>query len=789
MSVIINGRMMDGRRDGYVPGKILNIDPSLKFFDRKAEALDPITYEVIRNNLWSINEVHGDTIVRVSGSPIAAFGFDFNPSIMTSSGDFVYFGPYLQFHAGMQDTQVKWILENRSQNPGIRDGDMFLSNDPWVGTCHQNDVMLCCPVFHKDELFCWVANTLHFVDLGGTTPGGWNPVAKSVFDESTPIPPIKIVEGGKIRRDVEEDFKRRSRAPQSVALDLRAVIAGNTVARTRILELIAKYGAPTVSAVIDRILDDSERMFVDALADIPDGEWSERGYLEMANPGERKVYKGELHVTKKGDRLTFSNRGTDPQVGAINITFAAWRGGILSVVGPFFCSNMLYAIGGPLRHMDFEPTPGVITSASYPAAVSNGGAIGTEFSISLANNCLAKIAHTTPKLRRHYTANNGMTQVAVISAAGTDQRGEPFMNVFLDAYASPVGAYSFRDGLATAGVYWGPKQTAPNVEHAEMVMPVLYLHRREVPNSGGPGRYTGGATLGLAFTAHKTDNLVHQVAACGVTHPTAIGLAGGYAGPPSVLKFRKMATGNRSAVAALRAEDAARSLDLAVPNTRRLAPKEFNLVQTPGDVCEMIVAGAAGYGDPLDRDPNAVLADITNGDYEHEYACKVFGVRLVERSDGGLAVDALATTEAREQMRRERLRRAAAPELAAPKVSIVEMVLDLSHSLTIGRDEKGDLYYCSATVRRALAAVGTSYKAACRRLDLPLTEVSPLIGDPREFIDDDMQFRLFVCPFTGALIETEIARSPDVPLVDVVIDETGLRRLVAGRAPPAKAAE
>ena len=96
----------------------LNIDPSLKFFDRKAEVSTPITYEVIRNNLWSINEVHGDTIVRVSGSPIAAFGFDFNPSIMTSRGDFVYFGPYLQFHAGMQDTQVKWILENRSQNPG-----------------------------------------------------------------------------------------------------------------------------------------------------------------------------------------------------------------------------------------------------------------------------------------------------------------------------------------------------------------------------------------------------------------------------------------------------------------------------------------------------------------------------------------------------------------------------------------------------------------------------------------------------------------------------------------------
>jgi N-methylhydantoinase B len=782
MTVVINGRAMDGRTDGYVPDKVLVVDPALKFFDRHADGIDPITYEVIRNNLWNINEVHGDTIVRVSGSPIAAFGFDFNPSIMTSRGDFVYFGPYLQFHAGMQDTQVKWILENRSLNPGIHDGDMFLSNDPWVGTCHQNDVMLCCPVFHDGELFCWVANTLHFVDLGGTTPGGWNPVAKTVFDEAAPIPPIKIMEGGRIRRDIEEDFKRRSRAPQSVALDLRAVIAGNTVARTRILGLIEKYGAPTVSAVINRILDDSERIFVEALADVPDGEWSERGYLEVANLGERKIYKGELHVRKKADRLSFSNVGTDPQVGAINITFAAWRGGILSVIGPFFCSNLLYAIGGPLRRMDFEPTPGVITSASYPAAVSNGGAIGTEFSISLANNCLARIAHTSPKLRRHYTANNGMTQVAVISPSGTDQRGDPFMNVFLDAYASPVGAYSFRDGLATAGVYWGPKQTAPNVEHIEMVMPVLYLHRREVPNSGGPGRYTGGATLGLAFTAHKTNDLVHQIAACGVTHPTATGLGGGFPGPPSVLKFRRVESADRSSTLALLAADATRSLDLTVPGTRRMAPKEFNVAHRPGDVCELIVSGAAGYGDPLDRDPEAVVEDVSNGAYDQDFAALAFGVAFVAGRQGEPAADAAATHSLRDQMRRDRLERASPSGTTPAEVVIAELVLSLSDNLAIGRSETGDLYYYCVAARRALSPIGRSYKAGCRRLDLKLTDANPLIGDPHDFIDENLEFRLFLCPHSGVLIETEIARATDEPIMDVDIHEHDLRRFVASRS-------
>ena len=789
MSVMINGRRMDGRGDGYVPSETLEIDPSLKFFAPNTKALDPITYEVIRNNLWSINEVHGDTIVRVSGSPIAAFGFDFNPSIMTGRGDFVYFGPYLQFHSGMQDLQIKWILENRSQNPGIREGDMFLSNDPWVGTCHQQDVMLCCPVFHEGKLFCWVANTLHFIDLGGVTPGGWNPISKTVWDEPTPIPPIKIVENGKIRRDVEEEFTRRSRLPQSVALDLRAVIAGNTVAKTRILELIDKYGAETVATVINRILDDAERLFVDRLADIPDGEWSERGYLEVANPGDRNLYKGELHVRKKGDRLTFSNRGTDPQVGSINITYAAWRGGILSVLGPFFGPDLLYALGGPLRHLDFDPLPGAFTTASHPAAVANGGGVGTEFSISLANNCLAKMAHATPKLRRFYTANNGITQWPVMSVSGTDQRGDLFQNMFLDWYAAPVGGYSFRDGIHTGGVYWGPKQTAPNVEHNELVMPVLYLYRRELANSGGAGKFNGGATLGIAFTAHKTDCILHQVAACEVSHPTAMGMNGGYPGPPTVYKFRTRSDPPRALADLIADPRAQESLAPAAPNTRRLAPKEFDLVQKPGDVYEAICSGAAGYGDPLERDPEAVRNDVALGYFDLDHAGKIFGVCFKTVANDELLVDEAATAASRNRVRKERLRRAKPPSQQAPSAAITEIVFELSDSLVIGRDAKGEFYYCSAPARRALAPLEEFYKLACSRLDLPLTEAGPFVGDPHEFVDDEMQFRLFVCPFTGTLIETEIARLVDPPLHDVSVDKASLKRLVHSRRKLPEAAE
>ena len=165
------GVVFDGRRTGYVPPKQLRISKKLRLHTNAKKQIDPVTFEVVRHALWNVNEEHGATIQRLSGSPVAMYALDLNPSILTEDAEFVYFGPYMQYMSGVTDTQVKWTLENRSDNPGIADGDMFLANDPWVGAAHQMDVMLLCPVFWKGELFCWVTNCLHQYDIGGITPG------------------------------------------------------------------------------------------------------------------------------------------------------------------------------------------------------------------------------------------------------------------------------------------------------------------------------------------------------------------------------------------------------------------------------------------------------------------------------------------------------------------------------------------------------------------------------------------------------------------------------------------
>src|SRR5256886_16730082 len=211
----MKGTVFDGRKTGYVPPKKLSISPKLKLHGKGRKGIDRTPSEWFRHSLWHVNEEHGATIQRLSGSPVAMYALDLNPSILTEDGEFVYFGPYMQYMSGVTDTQVKWVLEYRSDNPGIREGDMFLANDPWVGAAHQQDVMLICPVFWKEELFCWVTNCLHQYDLGGITPSSFCGSAENAFEEGICIPPVKIVEGDEIRRDIEELYLRSSRKPEA----------------------------------------------------------------------------------------------------------------------------------------------------------------------------------------------------------------------------------------------------------------------------------------------------------------------------------------------------------------------------------------------------------------------------------------------------------------------------------------------------------------------------------------------------------------------------------------------
>src|SRR5205814_240484 len=187
--------------------------------------------------------------------------------------------------------------------------------------------------------------------------------------------------GNEIRRDIEELYLRSSRKPEAVALDFRAQLAGNITARDRVLALIGRYSAEVVKGVMRRIVDNGERAFLDKLKRLPDGVWRERSYVECCRPGDRRTHQVMLTLRKKGSTLVFQNEGTAPQDGAMNVTYSGWRGAIMVAFNQLLCWDQYFSIGGALRHVEFDPTPGTFNCADFPASVSTAPIQAMEISL------------------------------------------------------------------------------------------------------------------------------------------------------------------------------------------------------------------------------------------------------------------------------------------------------------------------------------------------------------------------------------------------------------------------
>ncbi len=608
----------DGKTYPYVPSDPLRVDPAIRFHDEADQDLEPITFEVIRYAMWNINVEQGNTLLRVSGSPIAAYGHDFNPCLLDERGNFVFFGPFLQYLSSASGSAVKWTLEYRSANPGILDGDIFLTNDPWVGATHQTDVCVYAPLFWEGELFCWFANTLHQWDLGGTTPGSFNPISQDVFWEAGCIPPIKIVEQGVLRKDLEEEYIRRSRMPELVALDLRAQITACNVARERMRQMIDKYGPGIVKGAMKKLQDDSETAFLKRLETIPDGMWTEQSWIELSREGDRSVYRNVLRLTKSGNKLIFDNEGTDPQIGSINCASIAWKGAIASMISAQMLFDQMFVIEGAYRHIDFKPIPGTITCATFPAGVISAPPTVLLQTIGLAGLIISRMLYCSSddELRKEVQSCMGNLMYPIDAIAGTDQRGQPYASFLLDPVGAALGTLSWRDGVNTVGWPWDLQSTMPNVEDNELFYPLLYLWRKEIPNSGGSGKFRGGNSAEIAYVLNDTASMTHYTTGGHTIIPGA-GLFGG--DPTSRTRFMLIKDAKLRETAAGDARMPG-GLDELGGEHIHIAPKAGDVVQGVDDVFSLAWTSASGYGDPLERDPDQAVRDIADSNMTAEWA-------------------------------------------------------------------------------------------------------------------------------------------------------------------------
>ena len=164
--------------------------------------IDPITFEVVRNKLAAITEEQAITLKSVSGSPVVTDATDFNNGLYLPDGSIVTMGPQVIFHTGTMSSVIRSIIDNFTQNPGIREGDMFILNDPYRGAIHQPDVSIVAPVFHGGRQVGWAGSCAHQLDVGGMSFGSWAIGATEIQQEAMLLPGIKLVEGGVLREDL-----------------------------------------------------------------------------------------------------------------------------------------------------------------------------------------------------------------------------------------------------------------------------------------------------------------------------------------------------------------------------------------------------------------------------------------------------------------------------------------------------------------------------------------------------------------------------------------------------------
>jgi N-methylhydantoinase B len=600
--------------------------------------VDPITFEVLSHRLHQITREMGITLERTGGTVTTTQQHDYNASLYRPDGDIMAAGETYGQHVVCAGFAVKRIRERFSADE-IYPDDIFLLNDPYLAAIHNSDVYVIAPIHFKNELVGWSATFVHVSDVGAMTPGGDSPDATEVFQEGIRFPGIKLVERGRLRRDVFDSFTHMTRQPDAVGLDLKCEIAANNVAKARVQAMYEQYGPEMMNAVSTEMIHYTETVLRNRLREIPDGAWSETLTIEADGPCRLK-----LTLSKEGDQLTFDFTGTDKQVSkGINLPYHGTAGFCFNAI----LSSLAYDLPknhGVLRPMTVIAPEGTLVNVKYPGPISmstTSSGFGVSF---LASSVLMQMLATSEKWRNEIVAPNASHRNCRHSGVNQYGRYSPFINMAhgaLDGNGARIG----KDGVDSGGSY----MSCPNVEWMELHYPLLYLFRRHAKDSAGAGMFRGGAGVESAHTLHDAPEGKIRGVAYGVAglRNSGHGIFGGYPGAPSIMvlmektRVQEVMEKNQSPV----------DISELSGQSKLLPYCNFEVAQ--GDVLYMRVASGGGYGDPLERDPELVRQDFKNGLISRESARSIYGAVIDET---GGKVDFAATQELRKALREGELK-------------------------------------------------------------------------------------------------------------------------------------
>jgi N-methylhydantoinase B len=725
--------------------------------------LDPVTFEVIRHRLWAINDDQARMAARLSGSFIVYEGYDFNAALVTADGRGLYCGVYILQHGATIDEFVRRVLSEWPAGD-IVEGDMFFTNDPWWGALHANDGILAMPIFWEGRLVAWSGIVMHDNDVGSPIPGSFVSGAQDRFGEAPLFPAIRMVREFEPLRDVERAYLRGSRTSEFNALNMRARVAALRSTYQRVQELIGRYGLDAFLAAQEGIIAYTERVVRRRLREIPDGSW----YSEILHDHDgiaNNLYRMCCRVVKEGDRLTVDLTGTAPQVvGSINCARPAMEGAILGVVLTFLCYDLPWAIAALRNLVEIVSEEGTINNARSPAGVSMASTMTTLSTQDVVAQAFAKMLLCSERYRSEAQANwtPGVDGSMLIAP---DVDAEPAVGAITDYFSGGGGARTFTDGLDSGGIFHSMGSQVANCETVESRVPALQVYRRELPDAGGPGRFRGGVPIEFATIPHKLPvrpaglNTIGS----GVSLPAGRGLAGGLPGAAArnvILRGSNVRSLFASGFVPLSPGDVeCREEDV-------LAAKSFTAIDED-DLLVGVLAGGAGFGDPLRRDPELVARDVGERLVSVEVARSVYGVVLA-----GAEPDGPGTEAARASIRAGRL--AGAPDgLRVDGGVVLHPVLDTLEAVEVDGRRRLRCTVC----HRDLGSYGDDPKRAAVVRELPLVAISP----HNRLCLPEFLVREFACPGCGTAVASDVQRHEDAILDELRLvrpgaaEEAGLR--------------
>lgn len=560
--------------------------------------VNPITLEIVRNALTMISEQIAERMIRSGTSYIIKEMEDCSAALFDGQGRLLAESASIPIHLNCIGITLRTVLDHYFPLETWKPGDVVITNDPYAGgeslsSHHTNDIIAFHPVFHEGRLVGFTALNVHHMDIGAMWMGtrGWG---VEIWQEGLRIPPLKLIREGKRDESLMALILNNSRVPRILENDLMGEAAGIQTGAAEFRKLFETYGTDTVLSAFDELIRQSEARTRAEIHAIRDGVY-EHAETILDDGAKGGPYTLKLKMTVAGDEVTFDFTGTDPQIeGPINAPLSATMAATYYVMKCITDPGIANTEGCKAPVTIIAPK-GTLVNAQLPAACFQRMIVCH----SIVDLVMGAVAQAAPE--RAMADSCGCLYNSTV--APHLETGE--IGVASEVVPGGIGATARGDGIDVMSCHV-TNCPIPPIEATEIEAPVLYLRREFAENTGGAGRWRGGMGQVLEYRVLGRKPLFHHTSQKSVITPQ--GLMGGLP-----------ADGGGWIIN--RGTPAERRLDYAIGDVEFLAQ---------GDTVTHVSPGGGGYGDPGQREPERIRADIEAGLISAEAALRDYGYDITK---------------------------------------------------------------------------------------------------------------------------------------------------------------